>query len=127
MTHARNFPKPMKPNCYDCQHRREIPGDCHSECRHPLISDMDRILAPVMLMARKQDLGVMKCLNVLGDQTGIKHGWFMWPLNFDPTWLITCDGFEPRKEVKNVNPSNESDSNLAVSPTNATNATNATN
>ena len=25
----------MKPNCYNCIYRRNIPGDAHSICRHP--------------------------------------------------------------------------------------------
>jgi hypothetical protein len=25
-------------------------------------------------------------------------GWFMWSLNFDPTWLQTCDGFSDKPE-----------------------------
>ncbi len=86
----------LKPNCYECKHRGQLPFDAHSECRHPAITPSDKILAPFMLMAGKQDLGVMKRMNVLGDESGIKHGWFMWPLNFDPTWLLTCDGFEKK-------------------------------
>ena len=58
----------MRPNCYDCIHRRTLPGDCHS-----------------------------KCLNLEAKVTatphGIQQGWFYWPVNFDPTWLLTCDGF----------------------------------
>jgi hypothetical protein len=26
-------------------------------------------------------------------------GWFFWPYNFDPRWLKSCDGFEPKAEV----------------------------
>jgi hypothetical protein len=25
---------------------------------------------------------------------GIRNGWAIWPVNFDPTWLERCDGFE---------------------------------
>lgn len=57
-----------KPNCYDCTHRRRISGDEHSSC--------------VNLNAV-----------VLGDAHGMKMGWFYWPVNFDPTWLKSCDGF----------------------------------
>lgn len=57
-----------KPNCYECAHRREIPGNCHSRCNN--------------LKAK-----------VTGNPHGIRNGWFMWPLNFDPTWLTACDGF----------------------------------
>lgn len=58
-----------KPNCYKCDHRHDIPGDCHSSCEN-------------------------KTASVEGDPGGIKNGWFLWPLNFDPTWLVSCDGFK---------------------------------
>ncbi len=86
----------LKPNCYECKHRRNIPGDAHSECIHPKINEVDRLLAPIMLMSGNQNIAVLKRLNVMGDKTGITNGWFAWPLNFDPTWLLTCDGFEMR-------------------------------
>jgi hypothetical protein len=31
---------------------------------------------------------------------GVRKGWFLWPLNFDPTWLLNCDGYTPREEPK---------------------------
>ncbi len=85
-----------KPNCYGCKHRRSLPGDAHSECVNPRISDVDRIITPVALMAGLSS-AAMKRLNVSGDRHGIQSGWFMWPLNFDPTWLISCDGYEPKE------------------------------
>jgi hypothetical protein len=57
-----------KPDCYKCIHRREVPGDAHSRCNN----------------AKS---------HVKGNPTGIRRGWFMWPFNFDPTWLDSCDGF----------------------------------
>lgn len=60
-----------KPNCYDCKHSRELPGDCHLGCAN--------------LSA-----------NVKGHEHGKRMGWFLWPFNFDPTWLISCDGFEKK-------------------------------
>jgi hypothetical protein len=38
-------------------------------------------------------------IGVKGDPWGIAHGWFNWPWNFDPTWLLNCDGYE-REEKK---------------------------
>jgi hypothetical protein len=58
--------------CYTCKHRRNIPGDCHSACA--------------------------KVANVSADQHGYNSGWFIYPWNFDPIWLKTCDGFE-NKEI----------------------------
>jgi hypothetical protein len=57
-----------KPNCYKCVHRRKLPGDAHSRCNNHKAK-------------------------VSGNTHGIRHGWFMWPLNFDPIWLETCDSF----------------------------------
>lgn len=58
-----------KPNCYKCKHRRDLSGDAHSKCANPRA-------------------------NVRGNPHGVRGGWFFWPLNFDPTWLESCDGFE---------------------------------
>jgi len=63
----------MKPDCYKCIHRRSIPGDAHTKC-----NNFDA--------------------KTKGHLHGVKNGWFMWPLNFDPTWLISCDGFSDKKE-----------------------------
>ncbi len=57
-----------KPNCYKCIHHRSIPGDAHSRCNN---------------------LGA----KAIGNAHGIRNGWFMWPINFDPNWLVSCDGF----------------------------------
>lgn len=65
-----------KPNCMKCQWRRPVPGDTHSACVHPIWSNN----------------------NVTGHQIGIKGGWFLFPFNFDPRWLLTCDGFEPKED-----------------------------
>jgi len=57
------------PNCYKCKFRRNVPGDAHSQC-------------------------INKYAKVKGHETGIRGGWFFHPFNFDPRWLINCDGFE---------------------------------
>jgi hypothetical protein len=90
----------MKPSCHDCIHHRTIPGDAHIQCAHPKINPVETLLTPLLLMSGSQNSPDMKRLNVMGDRTGIRRGWFNWPLNFDPVWLLTCDGFEG-KEVSN--------------------------
>lgn len=60
---------PSRPNCYACQHRRTIPGDAHSSCANR-----------------------NACVDAA--RQGVTNGWFNWPWNFDPTWLIGCTGFE---------------------------------
>jgi hypothetical protein len=69
------------PDCYKCVHRLEVPGDAHSRCNN-------------------------HAAKVEGNLHGIRSGWFLWPINFDPVWLEACDGFSnkpedrtPRKEL----------------------------
>jgi hypothetical protein len=35
-------------------------------------------------------------LAIKGNDHGIRSGWFMWPVNFDPVWLENCNGFSPK-------------------------------
>lgn len=88
-----NESESTKPNCYACKHRRDLLGDAHSKCVHPRISQEDAILSPLLGILGMPS-PAQKRLNVSAHQHGIKNGWFAWPINFDPCWLITCDGFE---------------------------------
>ncbi len=93
-----------KPNCYDCVHRRDIPGDTHSRCAHPTIPKPEPLDKALAIMGRPGTFAVKSArdLNVTANRHGILRGWFNWPLNFDPTWLENCEGFTARlkPEVK---------------------------
>ena len=65
-------PAPKRPNCSECAHKGSIAGDAHIRCSN--------------YSAR-----------VSGSLHGIKSGWFVWPFNFDPVWLISCNGFKPKE------------------------------
>ena len=67
--------KNEKPDCHKCVHRLTIPGNAHTRCNN-------------------------HTAKVEGNEHGIRSGWFKWPLNFDPTWLISCDGFSKNKKDK---------------------------
>uniref|UniRef100_A0A6H1ZVD5 Uncharacterized protein n=1 Tax=viral metagenome TaxID=1070528 RepID=A0A6H1ZVD5_9ZZZZ len=90
-----------KPDCYQCKWRRPLAGSAHSSCAHPnyapaandSLAQAMAIFASVGRTAPQQ----ADCkLNVKGNPRGIRMGWFNWPWSFDPTWLISCDGFDPR-------------------------------
>lgn len=51
-----------------------------------------------MLHSSRRTGPVVDALNVRGNPHGIRKGWFMWPVNFDPVWLESCDGFEQKEE-----------------------------
>jgi hypothetical protein len=102
-------PTMARPKCYTCQYRGTIPGDCHSRCRHPLVEAVTENagalgeLASLLASSRRAGVlqasipfeAVRKAMGVKGNPHGIAEGWFQWPINFDPTWLESCNG---RKE-----------------------------
>ena len=92
-----------KPNCYECLYRRNLPGDAHSSCAHP----RRPALTGVMSIFNEMTGGVKvpgvpteNAIKVTGNLHGILSGWFMWPSNFDPVWLDSCEGFEPKETSK---------------------------
>jgi hypothetical protein len=78
-----------KQDCYKCVHRLDVPGDAHSRC-----NNVDA--------------------KVEGHPHGIKKGWFIWPLNFDPTWLTSCDGFSDNPVDKKLRVEHDPLSELLV-------------
>ena len=88
----------MKANCYDCQYRGDIPGDAHSCCRHPLVSQDSNVFAAIVDMLMGKSLEAGRQLNIQANPTGIRRGWFLWPANFDPVWLVNCDGFKAKEQ-----------------------------
>lgn len=53
--------------CYECAHRRTIPGDAHTRC------NFDWREKPASEVP-------------VGDSHGVTMGWFTFPTNFDPVW-----------------------------------------
>lgn len=101
-----NMDESTKPNCYKCEHRGKVPGSAHSKCDHPesglkntsaleglasIFASVGRCAAPPMPDACT--------LEVKGHEQGIRRGWFSWPHNFDPVWLVACNGFEARAPI----------------------------
>ncbi len=87
-----------KPNCYQCKHRRDLPGNCHSCCAHPAFDAVhaDPMCQLLGLLGKRG--GTLRVdseeCRVTGNPHGIRMGWFNHPVNFDPVWLEDCTGFE---------------------------------
>lgn len=89
------------PKCRACKWSCEILGDTHLECMHPETQHLvkgDAIvhdkLASVGRVSVYPNVRAEKQLGIVADQIGIAKGWFDWPMNFDPTWLKQCNGFQ---------------------------------
>lgn len=95
-----------KPNCYECKHRANIPGNCHSQCKHPAFQGINAALGILATIRASQRGGPIESENkeitVKGNPHGIKSGWFMHPLNFDSVWLEECTGFQAADQSTSV-------------------------
>ena len=93
----------MKPNCYKCKHRGTLPGSAHSRCRHPSNDESEDPLLEMLgifaSVGRTPPMQLETGLNVKGNPHGIASGWFNWPWSYDPVWLVSCDGWESKNEV----------------------------
>jgi hypothetical protein len=95
--------------CYSCIYRGEVPGSAHSSCNHPATASAkaDPLMGFVGLLGKRSGLTTVpsdaaRKLNIRGVRLGIERGWFLWPVNFDPTWLENCDGFTPKPETSEL-------------------------
>ena len=96
--------------CYTCRHRRPLPGSAHSACHHPATAATHRSPfmqlagtvgkrggAELAAMAQAFDEGPAGAMHTLGVEfapQGVRNGWAVWPVNFDPVWLVRCTGYE---------------------------------
>ena len=91
----------MKPDCYKCQYRGEVPGSAHSSCRHPQsglvgADPLSQILGLLSSVGRCAPPLTKSPLTIVANPHGVRCGWFSWPFTFDPIWLEACDGFTPK-------------------------------
>lgn len=87
--------------CYACVHHREIPGNTHLACRHPstAAAHANPLASLIAATGGAMPLPSPPGLNVKLHTHGIRMGWASWPFNFDPTWLVECDGYTPEAEA----------------------------
>lgn len=91
-----------KPDCYRCIYREELPHSAHSKCNHPAFKELVNSPMGEIIGLMGKRMGTMQAkvstLKVEGDERGIKKGWFNHPFNFDPVWLVSCEGFKEKEE-----------------------------
>ena len=81
-------------NCHQCKFVGTVLGSAHSSCK--VISGFkDSELARLILstgiasLTYKDPQGEEKpCVEL--DPHGVRNGWAMWPVNFDPCWINKC-------------------------------------
>lgn len=89
-----------KPDCYKCKWKKDVIGSTHISCHHPTYKEIHKnpllnLIGTLASIGREEPIQLeLPGVKVIGDPVGIRKGWFNHPLNFDPTWLISCNGFE---------------------------------
>jgi hypothetical protein len=94
--------------CYECIHRLDADFSAQSKCNHPSLGGNNRILFCHPLSR------ALCAITVVTNLHGVSHGWCEWPVDFDPVWIVSCTGFEKRKEAsdeKNGMPESEGGEN----------------
>ena len=75
-------------DCYKCKHRQRIPGSAHSACGllqgREAIEVAMKMASGIIIQIQKEGVDLIEF-----DPVGIKGGWCLWPVDFDPTW-VTC-------------------------------------
>jgi hypothetical protein len=69
-------------------------------CHHPKVKQDSNVFSALVGMMRGENTQAAIDLGIKGNPQGIRGGWFMWPANFDPTWLEACTGFREKEASK---------------------------
>ena len=82
------------PKCYSCVYRRKSEWSAHSKCVFP---GNKTDLVSIFSVDNKNFENAEK-LGIVVNRTGIVNGWFNWPIDFDPVWLINCNGYKQKEK-----------------------------
>lgn len=90
--------------CWKCKHVGNVPGSVHRSCRHPknkdFLDDPFMGFLGILAMVGRSSPQIAETVNELGIKIhphGLKMGWANWPWNFDPNWILECNGYEERE------------------------------
>jgi hypothetical protein len=86
-------------NCHNCKYVGTVPGSAHSSCS--LVGDEAAQFQVAILyigggsitLENKETKEKSPLIEL--DSHGVKKGWAMWPVNFDPVWVKNCKGYTP--------------------------------
>lgn len=84
-----------KNNCYNCPHRGEVSGSAHSRCNHPAFTGKNGLAVAMHFAERPGTKMVAETTDgeeivlLEFDPHGVRNGWCLFPINFDPVW-VTC-------------------------------------
>lgn len=78
-------------DCYKCEWRKPLVGNCHSSCNVDGKSSFLTFIESMILKATPKI-----------DEHGAKNGWATWPLDFDPIWISDCPYFKGKETTDGI-------------------------
>ncbi len=78
-----------KNNCFTCKFRRDVPGSAHSACGVFNDPKLDLGVVAELMQGRVIKIKAGDVDLIEFNPIGIKNGWCIWPVDFDPIW-VTC-------------------------------------
>jgi hypothetical protein len=94
-------------NCYTCKHRGSVVGSAHSSCT---VFKEQKTIEMLSILLSTQGAINPTSIKVTFDadteeefslpaqewsEHGLRNGWVVFPINFDPTWLKYCLFYVP--------------------------------
>lgn len=87
-------------DCNKCVFKMDNTGSHHVACTIPTLANIPEVgfLSEVMARAHQEHISIGGVIVINGH--GVRNGWAMYPLNFDPIWIEQCN-FYKEKEQEN--------------------------
>jgi hypothetical protein len=85
---------PRKADCSKCKYRAEVIGSAHIACSYLGPAGFLEVALTGMPPTIETQWGEIPV--VYANETGIRKGYFQWPINFDPVWLWWCLLYEAK-------------------------------
>ena len=88
----------MSRNCRFCRYSRLSRWSAHFRCEHPVTKKVPSgagllaAFSPTLISYEVRAAG--KAIGLQANVNGMRRGFFNWPDDVDPAWLIRCNGFK---------------------------------
>ena len=88
--------------CYECKHRRELPGNCHIACGAAFDASNDPLAALFQIFGSVGRTPLPPANKDVSFSPGIPRTWpgcGVWPSCYDESIVKSCDGFEAKEKA----------------------------
>lgn len=81
----------MSIDCHSCVFKRNVPGDCHITCIHPVVQNNGNKIKVMMGLMSSDGQMFADSLGFTFNPHAVQSGWANYPMNYDPSWMSgTC-------------------------------------